>query len=167
MTEENYLVIGKIGSTYGVKGWIKVLSFTEEVENIIKYQPWLIEDKGGWKEITIEDCQAHGKGIIVKFAGYDVPEKSKILSGKKIAILKSQLPVLEKNEYYWQDLKGLTVINQRGENLGEVSYLIATGTHDVLVVKGNKEHAVPYIVGEVIQDIDLKNRVIHVNWEVI
>src|SRR5688572_30528037 len=105
MTEENspYLVVGKIGSTYGINGWIKILSFTDQIENILDYQPWYIEDRQSWKLIEIEDTQLHGNGIIAKFAGYENPEQARLLSGKKIAILQSQLPALKKNEYYWND----------------------------------------------------------------
>lgn len=162
-----YLVVGKIGSTYGIKGWIKILSYTEEIENILKYQPWYIEDQQGWKSIDIEQTKMHGNGIIVKFKGYDTPENARMLSGKKIAVLQDQLPALKKNEYYWNELQGLTVLDQHGENLGKVIYLMATGSNDVLVVKGSKEHAIPYIWHDVIQEIDLQKGIIYVDWEIL
>ena len=82
-----------------------------------------------------------------------------------IAITRAQLPALPKNEYYWSDLEGLTVINQAGVVLGKVIYLIATGSNDVLVIKGDKELAIPYLQDEVITQVDLENGVIHVNWD--
>ena len=107
----------------------------------------------------------HGKGIVVKFANYDTPEQSRLLTGKNIAITRSQLPPLKKGEYYWSDLKGLTVINQKGVELGKVTYIIATGSNDVLVVKGDKEIAIPYLLDEVIKSIDLELGQILVDWE--
>lgn len=164
---DDYIIVGQIGSTYGVKGWLKILSYTEMVSNILEYNPWYLEDATGWKTIKIEDGQSHGKGIIAKLSGYNNPEEARLLSGKKIAILRSQLPELAKDEYYWSDLKGLTVIDQHGATLGKVIYLIATGSNDVLVVKGTKEHAIPYLPGKVVTNIDLAKGEMHVNWEVI
>lgn len=167
--DSNYIVVGQIGATYGVKGWLKILSYTEKVSNIVEYLPWYIEDVTGWKHIVVQDNQDYGKGLIVKLEGFDTPEAARLLSGKKIAILRSQLPKLEKNEYYWSDLKGLTVIDQHGVTLGNVVYLIATGANDVLVIKGNdnKEHAIPYLLGDVVKDINLAKGEMHVTWELI
>jgi 16S rRNA processing protein RimM len=166
-TEADYVSVGKIGSTYGVQGWVKILSFTESITNILDYTPWYLEDGKSWQRIDVTDSRIHGKGIIVKFAGYDSPEHSRSLAGKTIAVARAELPRLEEGSYYWNDLKGLTVIDQHGETLGEVIYLLATGANDVLVVKGKKEHAIPYILDDVITRIDMDKKIIYVNWEVI
>jgi len=165
--ESDYLVVGKMGSTYGVQGWLKILSYTEKVNNILGFDPWYIEDGVNWKAVHIEESREHGKGIIVKFAGLNNPETARLWSGKKIAILRSQLPALPKNEYYWSDLKNLTVIDQHGKTLGKIIYLIETGSNDVLVVKGDKEYAIPYLPGRVVKDINLDDGVMHVDWEAI
>lgn len=159
------IVVGKVGATYGVQGWLKILSYTEWTNNILQYAPWYIETKDDWKPITIMGSREHGKGVVVKFTGYDTPEQSRVLTGKKIAIMRSQLPPLKKDEYYWSDLKGLTVVNQAGVILGKVIYIIATGSNDVLVVKGDKEHAIPYLPDDVVKSIDLEKGVIYVDWE--
>lgn len=166
-TDTDYIVVGKLGTTYGIKGWVKILSYTEIMANILEYNPWYIEDGDRWKLIKVEDGREHGKSVVVKLAGYNNPEEARLLAGKKIAILRSQLPALAKDEYYWDELKGLTVIDQHGDKLGEVVYLIATGSNDVLVVKGEKEHAIPYLWDKVIKDINLAERTIHVNWDAI
>ncbi len=163
----DFIVVGKVGSTYGVQGWLKVLSYTEWTNNILQYSPWYIESKDDWQAIAVTECREHGKGVVVKFAGYDTPEQSRTLTGKNIAITRSQLPTLTKGEYYWSDLKGLTVLNQAGVNLGKVIYIMATGSNDVLVVKGDKEHAIPYLPDEVIKNIDLEKGIIYVDWEEI
>lgn len=169
MKEPNaeYVGVGRIGSTYGVHGWVKVQSFTESMTSILDYMPWYVEQGNHWQQIEVTDSRLHGKGIIVKLASYDSPEHSRLLAGKTIAVLRSQLPKLQEGDYYWDDLKGLTVINQNGETLGTVSYLLATGANDVLIVKGKKEHAIPYLLNDVIKSIDLDNKIIRVNWEII
>jgi 16S rRNA processing protein RimM len=161
----DFVVIGKVGATYGVQGWIKVLSYTEWTNNILSYTPWYLEDKEHLQPVTVTDSREHGKSIVIKLAGYDTPEQSRCLTGKNIVIMRSQLPSLAKDEYYWSDLKGLTVINQDDVILGKVIYIIATGSNDVLVVKGEKEHAIPYLPNEVIKKVDLQQGVIYVDWE--
>jgi 16S rRNA processing protein RimM len=164
--DTEYVVIGKIGAPYGIKGWLKITSFTESIPAILDFDPWYLEDSHSWKRIKIVDGRPHGKGIVVKFTGYDTPEAARLLTGKSIAINRSQLPKLKQEEYYWSELEGLTVINQRNEVLGKISYLMATGSNDVLVIKGEKEHAIPYLP-EVITHIDLNEKVMHVNWDLI
>jgi 16S rRNA processing protein RimM len=166
-TDADYVNVGKVGSTYGIHGWVKIQSFTESITHILDYTPWYLEQGNDWQRIEVTDSRLHGKGIIVKFAGYDDPERSRLLAGKAIAVPRSSLPTLPKGDYYWNDLKGLTVINQHGEILGKVIYLLATGANDVLVVQGKKEHAIPYLLKDVIVNIDLVNKTILVNWDVI
>ena len=163
-----YITVGKVGSTYGVQGWLKIRTYTEFGASILNYTPWYLssgDDK--WNALDIEEGRIHGNGIIAKLAGFNTPEEARLLTGKTIAITRSQLPELEIDEYYWSDLEGLTVINSDGNVLGKVIYLIATGSNDVLVVKGDKEHAIPYLPGKVVTSVDLNKQEIHVNWELI
>lgn len=163
-----YITVGKIGSTYGVRGWLKIHSYTEFGASILTYSPWyLSEGSDAWRTIQVEEGRMHGAIVIAKFVGINTPEEARLFTGKLIAITRSQLPSLKKNEYYWSDLQGLTVINKNGEILGKVIYLIETGSNDVLVVKGDKEHAIPYLPGTIVRDIDLEKQEIHVDWEVI
>jgi 16S rRNA processing protein RimM len=167
-TNSTYIIIGKIGAPFGIKGWLKIQTFTEYGADILEYSPWYLsstDDK--YQEITIEDAKEHGGGLIVKFTGVETPEEARLYTGKTINITRSQLPELAKNEYYWSDLVGLTVINQRGETLGKIIYLIETGSNDVLVVKGEKEIAIPYLPGSVVLNIDLAKQEMQVNWEEI
>ena len=168
-TDKSLISIGKFGATYGVRGWIKVHTYTEYGANILNYSPWLVleNESGNITTIHIVDGKQHGDGIIVKIEGYDAPETVRIFTDKTIAITRDQLPKLKKDEYYWSDLEGMTVINQRGEQLGKVIYLIETGANDVLVVKGETEIAIPYLPGKVITSIDPDKREIHVDWELI
>jgi 16S rRNA processing protein RimM len=168
-THDDYIRIGKIGSTYGVHGWLKVYAYTEIGTDIINYMPWYLSynQPQEWRCLPIEKTELQVKHILVKFSGINTPEEARLLTGKHIAIPRSQLPALNANEYYWADLIGLTVINKTGEIYGKVTYLIETGSNDVLIVKGEKEHAIPYLWGDVILSIDLDKKEIHVDWELI
>lgn len=171
MSEDNskYIVVGKIGATYGIAGWLKIHTYTEFGANILNYAPWYlsIADQQSYDEITIEAGKPHGNSFIAKLHGIDTPEAARLYTGKTISIKRSQLPDLKQGEYYWSDLVGLTVINTRGETLGTVSYLIETGANDVLVIKGDKEHAIPYLPGSVVLSVDLAKKEIIVDWELI
>ncbi len=162
------LVIGKVGAPYGVKGWLKIHSFTDPKDNIVTYSPWQIEVAGRWQAIEVSDIKQHGDGFIAHFNGYDDREIAKTLTNAHIGIEREQLASLDPGEYYWADLEGLTVIDQQGKTLGTVDRLIETGANDVLIVKeGKKQHMLPYLPGEVVIDIDLENKVMRVNWEAL
>ena len=161
------VVVGKIGTTYGIQGWLKIISFTNPITNIVDYAPWFLENGEQWDLVKVTDIREHGKGIVAKLQGQNTPEQARLLTGKKIAVERTQLPTLDKNEFYWSDLQGLTVIDQHGTTLGTVSYLISTGSNDVLIIKGEKEHAIPYLPGDVVKSVDLEAHVIHVDWELV
>lgn len=167
--DEGYVIIGKIGSTFGIKGWLKIHSFAEFGPQILEYKPWYISSSGNddWEIVDIEAGEIHGKGVIAKIAGVETPEQARLFTGKLIGMERSQLPKLKKNEYYWSELEGLTVIDQHGAILGKVIYIMETGSNDVLVVKGDKEHAIPYLPGKVVLDVDLEKQEILVDWEII
>lgn len=164
---DKYIMIGKIGSVYGIHGWIKIQTYTEYGDSILDYSPWFIKNppNDAMREILVEDSKPHGEGIVAKFPGYDTPETARALTGKEIFIKRSQLPALNAEEYYWSDLVGLTVINLEGKVLGKVVYLMETGSNDVLVVKGEKEIAIPYLPGKVVKNIDLAKQEMLVDWE--
>jgi 16S rRNA processing protein RimM len=168
MKKNEFIIIGKIGSTYGVHGWLKIHSYTELPLDILAYSTWhLARDHQLSQAYKLEEGRAHGKGIIAKLIGITSPEEARLLTGASIAIERTQLPCLKLNEYYWSDLIGLTVINNDGEYLGKVKYVMATGANDVLVVKGKTEFAIPYLLEKVILSINLEKQEIHVDWELL
>lgn len=168
MTNPSYIVIGKIGSPYGVRGWTKVIAYTEFGANILSYQPWYLSPNHNEQvEVILEDSRIQNDIVLVKLKGIDTPEDASRYSGRDIYIKREQLPNLKKDEFYWSDLVGLTVINKEGKDLGKVIYLMSTGSNDVLVVKGEREHGVPFIRGSVILNIDIDKKQILVDWEPI
>lgn len=166
-TDPTYIIVGKIGATHGVHGWLKIQSYTEFNASILQYQPWYLSRDGAtWELVQIEQGRMMGDMPYAKFPEINNPEEARLLTGRLIAVKRSQLPELAKDEYLWSDLIGLTVIDQHGHTLGTVTYLMETGSNDVLVVKGEKEHAIPYL-SQVILRIDLDKKEIHVDWELI
>ena len=162
---EDYILAGQISSLFGVKGWVKVRSWTEPRENIIKYSPWLVKTAEGWKEMKVAQGNRQGKTVVVRLEGYEDRDQSAKLTGCEIAISQQQLPELAENEFYWNDLIGLKVINQNGVDFGSVEKLIETGSNDVLIVNGDRERLIPYIMGQVIKAINLETKEIQVDWD--
>jgi len=162
---EDYVLAGQISGLFGVKGWVKIRSWTEPRENILKYSPWLVKTTKGWTELKVEQGNRQGKGVVARLEGYDDRDLSAQLTGCDIAVSQQQLPELAEDEYYWNDLIGLRVINQDGVDFGTVKKLIETGSNDVLIVEGDRERLVPYIKGQVIKAINLEAKEIQVEWD--
>ena len=159
------VLVGRISGLYGVRGWLKIFSYTEPRENIVGYSPWQLNKDGQWQTVNVESGRTHGKGVVVKLIGYDDRDRAALLIGCDIAVTREQLGEPEAGEYYWADLEGLKVITLEGVELGVVDHLFETGANDVVVVRGEREHLLPFVRGEVIRNIDLQRRVMEVDWD--
>ena len=163
-SDEKKLLVGKINGFFGVQGWVKIFSYTEPRKNILEYQPWYFIDDGTYKPIEMTTGREQSKTIVAHVKGIDNKDQAVQLIGKSLYIDKDQLPQLDDNEHYWHELVGFRVINKDGIDLGVVDYLVDTGSNNVLVIKGNKEHWIPYIEPYLVS-IDKQNRVINVDWD--
>lgn len=163
--DENKVVIGRIGAAHGVKGWLKIHSFTEPRENIFNYSPWFIKKQDKWQAIEIAEFSDHTPQMVILFAGCNDRDVAQMYTGAEIAIERKQLPNLKQDEYYWSDLEGLTVVNTENIVLGKVDYLFETGSNDVLVVKGDKQYLIPFLLDQFILAIDLPEKTIKVAWD--
>jgi len=163
--ERKRIVIGKVGGPFGVKGWIKLLSWIEPREEIADYSPWQIGRGDQWKEWKVAEFRPHGKGLAARLVGLDDRDKAAELLGAEIAVWRDQLGEPEPGQYYWADLVGLEVKSADGASFGRVDGLMATGANDVLVVKGERERLIPFIQGQVIKGVDLDAGIITVDWD--
>ncbi|WP_289281504.1 ribosome maturation factor RimM, partial [Methylophaga sp. UBA5088] len=156
-TSEEFIPVGKISGAFGVKGWVKVYSFTEPRANILQYSPLFLSRRGEWLEIKVSGGRLQGKGVVMGIENVTDRDQVQPLLGAELAIKKSQLEPADEDEFYWNDLEGLTVINLQQEILGKVDHLLETGANDVLVVKaeGNKtEILIPFVVDEIVKLVD-------------
>ena len=159
------LVVGKLTGVYGVKGWIKVYSFTQPRENILQYNPWLVKRDDRWQSLRVEAGRRQGKGIVVKLEGIGNRDDALAMRDTEIAISRDQLDSLDEGEYYWSDLIGLKVKNLAGDDLGKVASLMETGADDVLVIRGYRERRVPFVQPQIVKSVDLASGCITVDWE--
>lgn len=165
MDRQDYIVIGKVAGVFGVKGWLKVQSFTEPRENLLSYKVWHLRKANDVKTLQLQSGQLHGKGTIVKLNGIDDRDQAALLSGWEVLLERSQLPPAGPGEYYWADLEGLQVETIQGVQLGKVDYLMETGANDVLVVKGERERLIPFLREQTIIAVDLSLGKIIVDWD--
>ena len=158
------VTLGRISGVYGVRGWVKVLSYCEPRGNIVGFDVWTLRDRDGERTVEVEDGREQGAGVVAKLRGVDDRDQARGLVGADIAVERAALPKCEPGEYYWTDLEGLEVVTPAGARLGTVDHLVATGEHDVLVLSGRAERLIPFVRGTVIQSVDLDAGVIVADW---
>ncbi|ANE74522.1 ribosome maturation factor RimM [Dickeya solani] len=168
----NPITLGKMGSTYGIKGWLRVFSSTEDAESIFDYQPWFIRNKGLWQPIEIESWRHHNQDLVIKIKDIDDRDAANLLTNCEIVVDSAQLPELGEDDYYWKDLIGCDVVTVGGYELGKVIDMMETGSNDVLVVRANlkdaygvKERLIPFLTEQVIKHVDLSTHRIDVDWD--
>lgn len=160
---EKYVALGYISAVHGIKGWVKIHSWTRPMEAILNYQPWLLGEEQ--KSVKIVDGRKQGKGLAALLPGMAGREQAVSLVGQQISVKRDQMPVTGKDEYYWSDLEGLEVHTLNGEILGRVDRLMETGANDVLVIRGEREHLVPFVQGQYVKNIDLAGGRMDVDWD--
>jgi 16S rRNA processing protein RimM len=162
---DRLLVMGQVAAPYGVQGWVHVAPWTAQQGGLLEYPVWYLRQRGSWRTVRVLQGRLHGKGLVVQLEDCADRDAASRLSGAEIGIPRSQLPAAGRDEYYWSDLIGLDVITVTGVLLGKVEHLIETGANDVMVVRGDREHLVPYLSGQVIRSVDLDAGAIRVDWD--
>jgi 16S rRNA processing protein RimM len=161
------VVLGWISGLFGVSGWVKVYSHTRPAENILDYAYWYLGDETGPRRVF--DARRQAKTLIAHIAdaeGRPIAgrDSAAALAGLNISVDRSQFPVLAEGEYYWCDLIGSAVYNRECVRLGKVARLIETGAHDVLVVQAERERLIPFVVGPIVERVNLAAGRIDVDW---
>lgn len=163
-------VVGRITSVFGVKGWVKVYSYTEPMDGILDYPGWLVTIDNRPRELELAEGKRHGPGLVVRFAGVTDRETAQHYCGTDIRVPLASLPPLPEGEYYWYQLEGLRVETSEGVVLGHIRRLMETGANDVLVVQpgqdsvDQRERLIPYLPEQVVQNVNLAAGSIVVDW---
>jgi len=169
---DDHVVLGKLTSPYGIKGWLKVYSYTSPMDGILDYASWMLRHDGTLTRVSVAQGRRQGKGLVARLTGVDSREAAESLAGAEIVLPKAELPALAADEYYWHQLEGLRVVTREGLALGFIDGLFETGANDVMVVKGEvdagleaRERLLPYLPGDVVLDVDLAAAVMTVDWD--
>ncbi|QJC34679.1 16S rRNA processing protein RimM [Enterobacteriaceae endosymbiont of Donacia crassipes] len=167
------IILGQFSQTYGIKGWIKLYSYTQNKKNIFLYKKiFIINNIKDICFIKFYKYKVYKKNYIVKFKNLNNINDVSNLKNKKIFIFKNELRKYKNiKEYYWYEIIGCYVFNKYFF-LGKIINLISLKTHDVLIIKSNllkinkKKILIPFIEPNIITKIDLINKFIKVNWDI-
>ncbi|CAD5108103.1 ribosome maturation factor RimM [Zestomonas carbonaria] len=167
---DDLIVIGKIVSVHGVRGEVKVYSFTDPIDNLLDYRHWTLRREGETRQVEQVRGRLQGKVLVAKLDGLDDREEARAFAGFEICVPRGELPQLAEGEYYWYQLEGLKVIDQAGQLLGRIDHLLETGSNDVMVVKpctgslDDRERLLPY-TEQCVLSIDLAAGEMRVDWD--
>jgi 16S rRNA processing protein RimM len=163
---ERRILLGRIVGAFGIRGQIKIESWTEPRDAIFRYQPWILRDALG-NERTLEGARGKesGKHLVATFPDVADRDVVEAMRGTDIYVPRSALPPPKAGEFYWVDLEGFRVMNLEGVDFGTVSHLFSTGANDVLFVRGDRERMVPFVEPDFVKSIDFEGARITVDWD--
>lgn len=176
--------VGTIGRAHGVRGQVRVRSDMDPPEALLLHDTWLVERSGVWRPEAVRSARPHGNVFVAHLEGVEDPDAAAEFAGARIGLPRDALPTLDEGQYYWVDLIGLEVLDEGGGSLGVLRKMVETGANDVMVVgsapdggrdSGSdrppapggsraQEHIIPFIIGEVIREVDLEAGHLRVCW---
>jgi 16S rRNA processing protein RimM len=164
------VTLGRVAGVFGIRGWIRVHSYTRPVDNLLDYPRWWIAAQPAY-EASLFEGRRQGAGLVARIGGPDgeaIADRDVAagLIGAEIQVFRADLPAPEPGSYYWADLVGLEVLSTGGAYLGRVAAVMENGAQDVLVVEdGGQERLIPFVHGAIIRSVDLPGRRIVADWE--
>ena len=176
--DQSLVTLGRIAGVYGIKGWVKIVSFTRPIDAILDYDEWYVGFPGAEKLATAFEGKTHGAGLVAQISNArgalvaDRDEAARMV-GAEIAVPRSALPPTVREEIYWFDLVGMAVKSSEGEDLGEVIALTDNGAQDILVVRDRAakdeegapvQRLIPFVRGPIIESVSLETKVIVAHW---
>ncbi len=154
---EELIPVGKIIDTHGIKGQVKLHSYSGNAESLAEAHFITLKSPSGkLSEYALKGFKPNAGRFIITLKDFDDINQVIPLVGSEVCLKRSQLPPLEADEYYWNDLIGLRVETVDGIQIGTIADIFETGSNDVYVVKGNdREYLIPAIA-DVVTAIDLQ-----------
>ena len=157
------VVLGKVGAPFGVRGWVKVFSYTDPPQGIASYPQWEVVRGTEIRRMTVLESKRAGQAIAVRLEGVETREAAQMLTGAEVRVDRSELPAPEPGEYYWHDLVGLAAFNREGQSLGRATEVMELPAHPVLVLQGERERLVPLVPDRLVA-VDLEAGKVTLNW---
>jgi 16S rRNA processing protein RimM len=163
------VVLGRIVAPFGVRGWLRIHPFADDPLAWGQIPQWWLATAADapddvWQAYVPEAIKPHADSVIAKLAGVDSRTAAEFLDGRFIGVMRDDLPPVGPNEYYWDDLIGLKVVNLQDQPLGQVKSLLETGAHHVLVVADAEQERLLPFVDHVVKGVDRQGGVIRVDW---
>lgn len=156
--------MGRIAAPYAVRGWVKIQTFTEALDSLLDYPVWHLGKAGKWRAYEVVEAKIHSQHLVAQLDGVNDRDASEALQGMEVAVAREELPAAEEDQYYWDDLIGLAVVNLAGEDLGKVAGILESGAHDIMkVMAGEQERLIPF-TAPIVQEVDTVAGRIVVDW---
>src|SRR5262245_3474245 len=160
MSDSRSVEVGRLGAAHGVRGWLRVQSFTDPPQRLFEWKRWRLESGS---ELTLLEARAQGNGWIARLKGIDERDAASRLTGQMILVEREQLPPAEGREHYRDDLVGFEAKNVEGALLGVIDHFVDTPGNAVMVIKGAREHWVP-VTKQHLRSVDSVARRVIVDW---
>ena len=182
---DDAIEVGRVLDAWGVKGWLKILPHSSDPEALFSAKSWFLQTPDakfrpgfnvftGTVAVAVDEAKTHSDSVVAKIDGLDDRNDAEALRGCRIFLPRSAFPKASKDEYYWVDLIGLSVVNREGIALGCVRDLMATGPNSVLCVEyqlthddgssSAEERMIPF-VSAYVDSVDVAGKLITVDWQ--
>lgn len=161
-----WIELGRLGSPYGIKGWIHVESHTDPPERLLEYREWVLR-LGNGERITrrVAEGRAHAAGLVAHLEGVAGRNDAAALTGAAVEVDRATLPPPGERQYYRADLVGFRVRNQEGSDLGTVSHFVDAPGGAVMVSR-SEDGAEHWVLADPthLRRVDLNAREVVVDW---
>ena len=168
MEKPSHIEVGRLGAAHGVRGWLRVQSFTDPPQRLFEWRSWHLQvlgrdGNGATREVRVLETRPQGNGWIARLEGVEERDAASRLTGQMVLVEREELPPAEGREHYRDDLIGFEAKNLEGAVLGAVDHFVDTPGNAVMVIKGAREHWVP-VTGQHLRSIDKDARTVLVDW---
>jgi 16S rRNA processing protein RimM len=168
MSDSRRIEVGRLGAAHGVRGWLRVQSFTEPPQRLFEWKLWRLQSQGDGKdgairEVKLLEARPQGNGWIARLEGVEERDAASRLTGQMILVEREALPPAEGREHYRDDLVGFEVKNLEGALLGAVDHYIDTPANAVMVIRGAREYLVP-VTAQHLLKVNTESRSLIVDW---
>jgi 16S rRNA processing protein RimM len=167
MSDESSALIelGIVGAPFGVRGWVKVRSYTDPPERLLEHRDLQLKLGAAQRTYRVEASGRSGGRLTVKLAGIEDRDQAQALRGAQVCVPRGELPPRDERDFYRADLVGCEVVNLSGVRLGLVQHFVETPAQVLMVVRGTKEYWVPAVPRH-LRRVDLPARQVVVDWDV-
>lgn len=155
MASERLVVLGRIRAAVGLAGWVKVETYTDPPDNILKYRVWQLRRSHGLQPMRLAAKRWSGHELQVQFEGIADRDAADLLRNTEVGVFRHEMPAPKAGEYYREDLLGLQAISTQGEQLGRLDHYLDSPAHPFMVLvnegtQARQENLVPLVKGRVV-----------------
>jgi 16S rRNA processing protein RimM len=160
MNDSGRIEVGRLGAAHGVRGWLRVQSYTDPPQRLFEWKRWRLQSGS---DVNVLEFRPQGNGWIAHLEGIEDRDAASRLSGQMLLVDRAELPATQGREFYRADLVGFEAKNVEGALLGLVDHFIDTPANAVMVIKGAREHWVP-VTAQHLRSVDASARRVIVDW---